>query len=251
MVKHWTYVGLLGLCLALSGCGGSTKGTAETGGLDLASYEANLPDGTPMVIDFVTEANGRYTGSFAVDTEQGTYADQTGTFFATVSGGQLTADCVTEDGKTFQMVGAVNGSQGLRLTRSDIAGSTLVFSRIPAAPAGRADYTFFLDGLAGTKGTVSLNSTPNSVVTSGSTTIREYKGTWQGVPVVFWSYSSGYGNLLVYVDPLCVMSSGFTSYQPSDFPTKSVTATTGYMTMYNATVRAQLKFKTLPSVSPN
>jgi hypothetical protein len=253
VVKRWTYVGLVGLTLGLNGCGGSAKGIADEAsgtGLALTVYRATLPDGAPMMIDFVAEKNGVYAGSFAVAAVEGELAHQTGSFQATLSGGRLTADCTTVDGETFQLTGAANGTDGLRLSRSDIASPPLAFAPVPAAPPSRGTVAFYLDGLSGTKGTVSLSDVPNSTQVSGSTTMREYKGTWQGVPVTFWSYSSGVASVVVYLDPLCVMSATFGSYLLSDFPTKTATASSGYMTMYNSTLRTQLKFKTLPQVSP-
>jgi hypothetical protein len=203
-----------------------------------------------MVIDFVREENGVYSGSFALATEEGEHAQEAGSFFATASGGRLTADCTTVDGETFQMTGTTSGAEGLRLTRSDVASAPLAFSRLPAASPSRGTVSFHLDGLAGTKGRVTLSDTPNSVQTSGGSTISEYKGTWQGVPVIFWSYSTGSANLVVYIDPLCVMSATFASYRLSDFPSKTLTSGGGNMTMYNVSLRTQLKFRTTPTVSP-
>lgn len=251
MTKSWTYVGLLGIAFGMSGCGGASRGTTEgaaSGELDLAVYQATLSDGTLMSIDFTTQKNGLYCGSFALGADKGTYAYQTGTFYGSCSGGLLTADCTTIDGKTFQLTGTVN--QGLQLTRSDAPGEALKFTRLAAPAASRSTMSFFLDGLAGTKGTVTLNATPSSTTVSGSTTIREYKGTWQGVPATFWSYNNGAATLTVFIDPLCIMNANYAAYLPSDFGTKTLTAGSGYMTMYNTSLRAQLKFKTLPIVSP-
>ncbi|HEU5118352.1 MAG TPA: hypothetical protein VFT74_17170, partial [Isosphaeraceae bacterium] len=171
------------------------------------------------------------------------------TIFGTVSGDQLSMDCSADDGTTFQMTGSVNGSQELRLTRSDLPGQVLTFTRISES-RGRGEISFFLDGLSGTKGRVVLGSDPVSTTTIGNQTVREYRGTWLGVPVNFWSYSTGVSSVVVYNDPLCVTTLYLTNYSPADFTSKTATAVNGSMTVYNTTLKTQIRFKTLPTVSP-
>ena len=79
--------------------------------------------------------------------------------------------------------------------------------------------------------------------------MTEYRGAWLGLNVTFWAYSSGYASIVTYVDPMCIITSNITPYRLSDFSTVTSSGT-GIMTMYSSVVRAQIKVKFVPTVSP-
>lgn len=204
-----------------------------------------------MVLVVENRETGKWTGEFAIGGQKGPHSEQAGFFRGTASGNQVEATCETPDGGTFKIEGTVASDNSLALTRSDIPGSALAFRAVAPLPAGntRGDASFLLT-TGGTNGRVTVSTSPSSVTVSGSTTISEHRGTWQGVPVIFWAYSSGTANLTIYIDPMCVSSQVFATYRFADFSTKTVVAGNGQMTMYSSVTRTQIKYKVTPTASP-
>jgi hypothetical protein len=241
--------GLLAVALALNGCGGSNShvNAGRVGGTPMSEFEAILPDGSPMEIEILANDGERWSGEFAVAAETGPYAFQVGSFVGTVSGNRLNAVCEAVDGTEFTIDGTGNGDKGFKLTRSDIPGTVLNFQPVTpmATTPSRGETSFYLN-TGGTNGRVILNSSPYAV----HGTIAEYRGSWNNLPTTFWAYESGTGSLVIYIDPLCVATSVFSNYRLADFPTKTVSSSTGQMTMYSTAIRAQVKFKTAVTASP-
>jgi len=81
--------------------------------------------------------NGQFLeGDFAVATETGPDADQTGTVQGSIVGNSLNATCELADGTSIQLTGT-SSSSGLELTRSDFPGTVLHFTPGDAAESGR------------------------------------------------------------------------------------------------------------------
>lgn len=232
------------------GCGGSGSnptGSAHLGGTEMQEYEAILPDGSPMEIEIVRNSDGIWMGEFAVAAETGEFAYQVGSFCGQINGDQVAASCTASDGTEFTLSGTATPT-GFVLTRSDAPGATLTFTLVSPSPAylaSRGEASFQMDG-GGTKGRATFNTNPYAV----HGTITEYRGTWNSLPVTFWAYDSGHASVVTSVDALCLQTSSFSGYRLSDFPTKSVTSSAGYMTAYNTTLKTQIKFKTVVTASP-
>lgn len=201
-----------------------------------------------MEIEILDNENGIWAGEFAVAAETGPYAHQVGSFEGKVSGNTLTATCELPDGTEFTLSGTANGNKSMTLTRSDIPGTPLTFLPVtlmtPAASRGEVSFKLTTGG---TDGRVVLNDSPVSVQAGG--TMTEYRGTWQGVSVTYWQYSSGYASVVIYVDPVCIITANFNSYRFSNFPTTTVTGA-GRMTMYSSVTRTQIKVAFTPTASP-
>ena len=244
----------LGLLICLFGCGGSNSvsSSAEPGGLPFSQYQATLPDGSAMEIEILADDDRAWEGEFAVATETGPYAHQTGTFVGTATGGTLTATCQTPDGVTFDLTGTRNGPD-LQLTRSDIPGIVLNFQPVTAmAPkAGRADTSFNLSigtgtGSTGSNGRVTISTTPYSVNAS----MTEYRGTWLGLNVTFWSYNSGYASIVTYCNDYAVNTANFANYKLSDFATAKQSSASGRLSVYSAVTKSQFQYPNQSNVSP-
>lgn len=201
-----------------------------------------------MALVVLGRENGTVAGSFAV---AGGDANQAGAFQGTASGNEIDFKCVADDGEEFTLSGRKDSGDTLTLTRSDFPGKPITFRPLAELPgSGSRGPVSFLLTTGGTNGRVTVESIPASVTSAGGTTISEHKGTWQGVPVIFWAYSSGTANLTIYIDPMCVSSQVFSNYRLSDFGTKTVLAGTGQMTMYSSVTRTQIKYRVTPTVSP-
>jgi len=255
MAKFWMPICLAAFALTLNGCGGSGSGSSTptidpASGTILPEYTANLPDGSPMELEIMHEGDGVISGTFAVAAVTGPYAFQTGIFEGSVAGGTVDLDCEMSDGTEFTMTGTQSGS-GLRLTRSDIAGTVLNF--VVQAPNPdfvlntRAEASFLIT-TGGTNGRATISTTPFSV--QGGGVLTEYRGTWQGVPVTFWAYNNGAANIVLYVDPLALDSITFASYKLSDLSTATVSTTSAQISAYSSTTRSIFKFKHSVTCSP-
>lgn len=250
VLRAKTAFGLFVLGLALNGCGGSSSGSNGNpgGGTAFSEYSANLPDGSPMIIEVLADENGVWAGEFVVATETGAYAHQVGSFEGIISGRNIAATGEIMGGDEFQMNGTINSDGSWSLTRSDIP-ATLTFRPVPhtepAQARGEASFNF---NTGTNSGRVVLNSTPYAVHNGGE--ITEYRGKWNNLDATFWSYRSGLGNLVIYVDPMCIATSVWTSYRISDFPTATVASSNGYMTMFSSITRQQVRFRTSVTASP-
>lgn len=245
-----------GICLllCLCGCGGSNSAatSTEVGGLPLSQFQATLPDGSPMEIEILANDDRAWEGEFAVAAETGPYAHQTGTFEGSIAGNRLTATCQTPDGATFDFAGTTSGT-GLQLTRSDIPGTVLNFQPVTPMPqkSSRADTSFNLSiggttGSTGSSGRVTLSTSPFSV----QGTLTEYRGTWLGLNVTFWAYSSGYASIVTYCNDYAVNTANFSSYRLSDFATARVSSGSGRLSVYSAVTKSQFQFPNQSNVSP-
>jgi len=144
------------------------------------------------------------------------------------------------------MTGTSNGDQGFQLTRSDIPGTVLNFT--PVAPPkfkAHADVSFNLN-VTGTSGRCVLSDQPFS----SSNGLTEYRGTWQGLKVTFWSYSSGYANVVIYVNDYAIDSLNYSAYRLSDFSSVSKNSSSAYMNVYSPVTKVILKFGAVGAVSP-
>ncbi|MDR3690720.1 MAG: hypothetical protein P4L46_15185 [Fimbriimonas sp.] len=242
--------------LVLGGCGGSTSSTLgannSEGGIPLSQYQATLPDGSQMEIEILANDNRAWSGEFAVSAETGPYAFQTGSFEGTLNGPSAAATCEAADGTVFQLSGTVNGNSSLQLTRSDIPGVVLNFTPVtPMSPNRRADTSFNMatsGASSGSSGRVTISTTPYSV--QGGGTMTEYRGTWLGLNVTFWSYSSGYASIIVYVNDFAISSINFASYRLSDFGTSSQSSSNARVTVYSPVTKSQVQFPNAAKVSP-
>jgi|GEM_PF-6228429 len=126
----------LSLCalisLFMAGCGGSGENHVPIVDKDEVLYQATLPDGTMMLISLGQFGNDQWLGSFSMAASSGTYADQAGMIEGSVSGGTINASAESMNGDKFTLTGTVSGD-GFQLTRSDLPGKTLVFSRVDTA----------------------------------------------------------------------------------------------------------------------
>ena len=241
---------LLGLALALNGCGGSSSSSGGTPTIGASKeFQANLPDGSSMVLEVFTDSAGVWSGEFAVAAETGPYAHQVGSFEGTDSGSSVTAVCETSDGTQFTISGTKNGAKSYQLTRSDVAGTVLTFLPVTASAgaASRADTSFNLN-VGGTSGQVTVSTTPASI--QGGGTMYEYRGTWQGVPATFWSYTSGYATVVLYVDPFAIDTVSFLSYKLTDFPTATKDSSSARVTVYSTVTKSQFRFDSKATASP-
>lgn len=81
-------------------------------------------------------------------------------------------------------------------------------------------------------------------------TMTEYRGTWLGLNVTFWSYSNGYATIVTYINDYAINTASFSSYKITDFGTLSLTSSSGQIAVYSAVTKSQFKYKTVTQVSP-
>jgi len=247
-VKKEFVFGIALTLVAIGGCGGSSSNSSSgtNGGVAFEEFTTTLPDGSAMELEVLANANGVWAGEFAVSAETGPYAHQTGSFEGKVSGNTLTATCEISDGGEFTLTGSANGDKGLKLTRSDIAGTVLNF--VPVTPRvlaeSRANVSFKLDAGAST-GRVVISDSPYYRIS----TITEYRGSWLGLRVSFWQWDDGHSTCDVYVDPSCIIAADFEQYKLSNF-SSSTAIGEGRMTMYSSISKTQIKVKFAPVASP-
>jgi hypothetical protein len=238
------------LTLSLNGCGGSSSVSGSSGGAaggaPLSQYQATLPDGSLMELEILGNDNLGWSGEFAVAATVGPYAFEVGSFEGSIVGGVASATCEASDGTVFQLNGTVNGDASLSLTRSDTPGLLNFTPVLQQGPTGRATTSFNLNS-NGSNGRVSLSTTPYSV--QGGT-MTEYRGTWLGLNVTFWSYSNGYATLVTYINDFAINTASFSSYKLTDFGTLNVTSSSGQIAVYSAVTKSQFKYKTVSQVSP-
>jgi len=249
MAKYWLPIVVSSLLIGLCGCGGSSSvssGSATVGGTSLSQYQATLPDGSTMEIEILSNDSLSWSGEYAVSAETGPYAYQDGTFDGTITGDSVTLNCDNDDGTSFTMTGTADGNGGFQLTRSDIPGTVLNFTSV-AAPKHKslADVSFNLN-VTGTNGRCVLSDQPYS----NSNGLTEYRGTWQGLKVTFWAYSSGYANIVIYVNDYAIDSLNYLSYRLTDFSTVSKNSSSAYMNVYSPVTKVILKFGAVGAVSP-
>jgi len=249
MRKALSLVIFVVMAVAINGCGGSTSSTANVagGGAAFSEFSATLPDGSPMEIEILDDTGTVWSGEFAVATETGPYAHQVGSFEGTSSNGELFATCEAVDGTEFTMTGKKSGST-LNLTRSDIPGVTLAFQPITPSPKrGNADVNFtFNTGSTNAKGVMS--NSPYSIQAGG--TMYEYRGSWNGLNVTYWYYTSGYGTVVFYIDPFCILTVNFNKLKIADFGSATLSSNSGQLVMYSSIIRQQVKFPGSGTLSP-
>jgi len=193
---------------------------------------------------FGNDAMG-WSGTFAVAATTGPYAFQSGSFIGKIQGTSITADCEAVDGTEFQLTGTANGDASFALTRSDIPGTLLTFT--PVQQSGlvqRANVTFTLN-TSGTSSQVVLSTSPYS--TQG--TLTEYRGTWKGLNLTFWSYSSGYASLALQVNDWAIGTINFSPFKISDIGA-TLSSVSGNVQMWSPVSKTMYKFGTSGSVSP-
>jgi hypothetical protein len=251
MAKYWLPCVVASLFIVLSGCGGSNSvagtsaGPAE-GGASLSQFQATMPDGSVMELEILANDSLNWSGEYAVSAQTGPYAFQDGTFDGTMVGNSVTMNCQNDDGTSFTMTGTANGDSGFQLTRSDIPGTTLTFTPVaPPKVQAHADVSFNLN-TTGASGRCVISDQPYS----NSNGLAEYRGTWQGLKVTFWAYSSGYANLVIYVNDYAIDSLSYSSYRLSDFSTVSKNSSSGYMNVYSPVTKVIIKFGAVGAVSP-
>ncbi len=250
MSKCWVLiVGVAGL-LVSGGCGGSSSSDASTsgvGGADLSQFQTTLPDGSVMQLEVFHNADGTWDGNYAVAAITGPYAFQTGAFEGSINGTSITAFCSNSDGTLFQLTGTANGETSLSLSRSDIPGTALTFTAVaPPRLSQRTTTTSFLLNTGAQSARATFSTTPYS----SNSVMTEYRGTWNNLPVTFWSYSQGSASIILYVDSLCIETMNFTTYRLSDFPTITQKSAISQTTTYSNTIKAQVRFNGTVMVSP-
>ncbi len=251
MTKFWVPVISASMLFLLIGCGGSSSSTSSVvpvAGAPLSEYSAVLPDGSPMELEIFSDNSQSWSGDFAVATETGAYAHQTGSFEGTVTGNAINATCEPLDGESFHLNGTVVNDTTLRLTRSDIPGVVLDFHLVhPAPKVSRGEVSFNFNA-GSTNARLTMSNTPYSVQAGG--TMTEYRGQWQGLNVTFWAYSSGYATLVIQLNDIAIASISFANYKLSDFATVTANSASGSISSYNYTTKAQVRFKASATVSP-
>jgi len=249
MAKYWLPSVVASLFVVLCGCGGGSSlssGTPREGGASLSQFQATMPDGSTMELEILSNDNLSWSGDYAVSAETGPYAYEDGTFDGTISGDNVTLTCLNDDGTSFTMTGTSNGDSGFKLTRSDIPGTVLTFTPVPQpAVTSLADVSFNLN-VTGASGRCVISDQPFS----SSNGLTEYRGTWQGLKTTFWSYSSGYANIVIYVNDYAIDSLNFATYRLSDFASVTKGSNTGYMNVYSPVTKVILKFGAVGTVSP-
>ncbi len=249
--KFWISIFVTSVFIVLSGCGGSDSASPNSngvvGGASLSQFEATLPDGSVMELEILANDNLIWDGEYAVATETGPYAHQVGDFVGTISGSNVSMDCSNNDGSSFTMTGTSAGNKGFQLTRSDIPGVVLNFTPVtpPSSPKSRADVSFNLN-----VNSSSGRCTISDQYYSTNTAMTEYRGTWLGCKVTFWSYASGYAAIVIYVNDYAIDNVTLSTYRLSDFSTVTKPASSGRVTAYNPTSRTNINFGSGASVSP-
>lgn len=247
--KNWFASIVAGIFIVLSGCGGlsgDSTSNGPVGGASLSEYRATLPDGSMMVLEILADNNLNWEGEYAVSAESGVYAHQVGDFNGTISGNNVSLNCSNNDGSSFTMTGTAQGGQGFHLTRSDIPGVVLNFTLVtPASKPTRANVSFNLN-VNSSSGRCTISDQPYSTNSS----MTEYRGNWLGCKVTFWSYASGYAAIVIYVNDFCINNVTLMSYRLSDFSSVTKAASSGRVTAYNPTARANINFGGSASVSP-
>jgi len=249
MAKYWLPSIFASLFIVLSGCGGSSSvpsGAPKEGGTSSSQFQATLPDGSAMELNIASNDSLSWSGDYAVSAETGPYAYESGTFVGTINGDAVTLNCDGDDGSAFTMTGISKGDSGFQLTRSDIPGTVLNFTLVPAPKTkGLADTSFNLN-VTGSSGRCVMSDQ----VFSRQGGMTEYHGTWQGLSVIFWAYDSGYANIVIYINDYAIDSLTFSSYRLSDFSTVTKNANSGYMNAYSPKTKVILKFGAVGTVSP-
>ncbi|RYG43697.1 hypothetical protein EON79_16495 [bacterium] len=235
------------LLMCLSGCGGSDS-SSESGAIGGGSetiFVGTLPDGAPMILEVFAHSGKSWTGDFAVASETGPYAFQTGAFEGSIEGMVVNATCETGDGTEFQLTGSANQDGSLDLMRSDIPGKTLRFVPQTVTPRRtRADRSFTIN-TGHTRGRATVSDQPRHEMNG----VRAYDGFWNGTPIRIWSYDSGRASLNIYLDYRFISTTILSSYRLSDFPTATVTGTSEIL--YDCTNPAtRFTFPSTLKVSP-
>jgi len=199
-----------------------------------------------MELEILSIDNLSWSGEYAVSAQTGPYAYEDGTFGGTIRGDQVNLNCLNDDGTTFTMTGTSNGDVGFQLTRSDIPGTVLTFSPVtPAKVRASADVSFTLN-VTGTSGRCVLSDQPFS----SNAQLNEYRGIWQGLKVTFWSYTSGYANIVVYINDYAIDSIVLPVYRLSDFSSVTKNANSATMNVYSPVTKVVMKFGAVATVSP-
>ena len=199
-----------------------------------------------MELEIFSNDKLSWSGDYAVSAESGPYAYQDGSFDGTINGDSVTLNCVNDDGTTFTMAGTANGDNGFKLTRSDIPSTALSFTPV-ASPAiqERAEVSFNLN-TTGASGRCVFSDQPYASYTG----MTEYRGTWQGLKVTFWAYSTGYANIVIYVNDYAIDSLSYSTYRLSDFSSVTKSCSSGCMNVYSPVTKQILKFGAVGTVSP-
>ena len=234
----------------MAGCGGDGTDSSMVGGAPLSQFEAMLPDGSMMEIEILADDSVAWDGEFAVATETGPYAHQTGTFMGTISGNRVSANCEPVEGESFTLTGSANG-KGLKLTRSDIPETALNFVPVVPMAASRGEVSFTLStgtgtGSTGTSGKATISTLPYSVHSS----MTEYRGTWLGLNFTFWAYTSGYASVITYVNDYAINSANFQNLKISDLGASRLASSSGRLSVYSPVTKSQFQFPNTTNVAP-
>ncbi len=160
----------------------------------------------------------------------------------------MTLNCDNDDGTSFTMTGTASGDNGFKLTRSDIPGTVLNFTPVtPSKVRAAADVSFNLNA-NGTSGRCVISDQPYS----NNSGITEYRGTWQSCKVTFWAYSTGYANIVVYINDYAIYNVTLASYRLTDFfrPSRRPQAQRASRYSYNPTSKVVMRFVGSGAVSP-
>lgn len=98
----------------------------------------------------------------------------------------------------------------------------------------------------GSNGRVTISNNPYS----NSNGLTEYRGTWQGCNVTFWSYNSGYASIVIYINDYAIDNVEVSSYKLSDFGSVTKAASSAKMSVWNPKSKAVMGFATSATVSP-
>ncbi|AIE86511.1 hypothetical protein OP10G_3143 [Fimbriimonas ginsengisoli Gsoil 348] len=154
----------IGLVAPLLGCGGSRESGGDLPGLadPFTVYSAQLPDGAQMDLVLAETSGGEWSGSFNEASDDNAAEDVSGLFSGTRAGNSVTADILTDGGVKISLSGSYQSDGTIRLTRSDLPGSTLVFHTVKAnsAAATRSSVQFSIKFPNSSPSTIAVDSTP-------------------------------------------------------------------------------------------
>jgi len=224
----------LGIAFGLLGCGGSGDSHGTNGGdTQAALYQAALPDGSPMILELSAGSGGVWSGGFEVDATTGTYADQTGAFGGGISGATIRAQGITNKGQEFDLTGTAT-TNGFQLTRSDIPGVVLNFSRIASAASETRSTVSCHVTMGGTTGLATFSTTPEFTSSSG---MKSYAGSLNGVRIFMVVYPNHTTSLECNLGVNTANTiSTFNNYTIDDVATKTITASPSYVVVSSYTI---------------
>jgi len=208
--------------LTVAGCGGD-KASASVSGPPSGTFAATQADGTQLFLEVQKDAAPHFFADLTWTPPGASAVEHIGSCRGTFQDLKVSAS-VEEDALNptdFQLVGNYR-SDGYDLTRSDLPGAVLHFSRVAASASTRGttiSFTLNLDSKSSFgKGVVSATL----VRTNGD--YQDYVGTWRGFPIRVYGGRLNTTIIIETRDPSGVLITGRVF---GDFPIKGADLGTG------------------------